>query len=259
MSEQDRYIPGVPCWVDTTQPDPEAAAAFYGGLFGWEFEDVMPPGSPGHYLIARLPGGDVAAVGSPARDAPAPAGGTRTCGWTDADETAAKVRAAGGRVLHGADRRRRRRAAWRSSPTPRAPRSPSGSRAAPRRRGRQRARLGELQRPPHARPRGRAGVLRRGLRLGAARHRRRLDVGAARLRRLPRASARPACARTWPRWARPSASRTSSRASTPIPDEPDRAHWGVTFGVDDADASPRARPSSAARCSWRRSTPRGCG
>ena len=50
MSEQDRYIPGVPCWIDTTQPDPAAAAAFYGGLFGWELEDVMPPGVAGQLL-----------------------------------------------------------------------------------------------------------------------------------------------------------------------------------------------------------------
>ena len=27
MSHPDRSIPGVPCWVDTTQPDPEAASA----------------------------------------------------------------------------------------------------------------------------------------------------------------------------------------------------------------------------------------
>ena len=47
MLERDGYLPGVPCWVDTSQPDPEAGAAFYGGLFGWELEDTMPPGSPG--------------------------------------------------------------------------------------------------------------------------------------------------------------------------------------------------------------------
>ena len=99
MSEQDRYIPGVPCWVDTTQPDPEAAAAFYGGLFGWEFEDVMPPGSPGKYLIARLRGGDVAGVGSQPEGAP-PSAAWNTYVWVEnADETAAKVRAAGGTVL----------------------------------------------------------------------------------------------------------------------------------------------------------------
>jgi uncharacterized protein len=99
MSDQDRYIPGVPCWIDTAQPDPDAAVAFYGELFGWEFEDVMPPGSPGKYSIARLRGGDVAAVGSQPEGAP-PAAVWNTYVWVDdADETAAKVRAAGGRVL----------------------------------------------------------------------------------------------------------------------------------------------------------------
>ena len=29
MPERDGYIPGVPCWVDTSQPDPDAALAFY--------------------------------------------------------------------------------------------------------------------------------------------------------------------------------------------------------------------------------------
>ena len=57
MPERDGYIPGVPCWVDTSQPDPEAAVDFYSGLFPWEFEDVMPPDSPGKYFIARIRGG----------------------------------------------------------------------------------------------------------------------------------------------------------------------------------------------------------
>jgi predicted enzyme related to lactoylglutathione lyase len=99
MSDQDRYIPGVPCWVDTSQPDPEAAVAFYGELFGWELEDVMPPGSPAKYYIARIRGGDVAAVGSQPPGAP-PTAVWNTYVWVaDADETAAKVRAAGGSVL----------------------------------------------------------------------------------------------------------------------------------------------------------------
>ena len=53
MSGEDRYIPGVPCWIDTTQPDPAAAAEFYGELFGWEFEDRMPPGAPLSYHVAQ--------------------------------------------------------------------------------------------------------------------------------------------------------------------------------------------------------------
>jgi predicted enzyme related to lactoylglutathione lyase len=98
MAERDRYIPGVPCWVDTSEPDPEAAVEFYRGLFGWEFEDAMPPGAPGKYYIGRLRGGEVAAVSSMPESAPV------TTWYTyvrvdSADETAAKVRANGGTVL----------------------------------------------------------------------------------------------------------------------------------------------------------------
>ena len=42
MLERDGYPAGVPCWVDTAQPDPEAAVAFYGGLFGWTFDVIKP-------------------------------------------------------------------------------------------------------------------------------------------------------------------------------------------------------------------------
>jgi predicted enzyme related to lactoylglutathione lyase len=98
MAERDGYIHGVPCAVDTNHPDPEAAVGFYGGLFGWEFEDVMPPESPRRYFGARLRGLDVAAIGS------VPEGGPPTAGWNtyfwvdDADEAASKVRDAGGGV-----------------------------------------------------------------------------------------------------------------------------------------------------------------
>jgi predicted enzyme related to lactoylglutathione lyase len=99
MLERDGYIPGVPCWIDTSQPDPEAAVAFYRDLFGWAVEDAMPPGSEGKYYIARLRGGDVAAVAS------LPDGGPPTAVWNtyiwveSVDETAAKVDEAGGRIL----------------------------------------------------------------------------------------------------------------------------------------------------------------
>ena len=96
MSDQDRYIPGVPCWIDTTQPDPEAAAKFYGELFGWELEETMPADAPGNYLQARLKGGLVAAISSQMESGPAV---WNTYIWVDdADETAAKVREAGGTV-----------------------------------------------------------------------------------------------------------------------------------------------------------------
>jgi predicted enzyme related to lactoylglutathione lyase len=99
MAERDGYIPGVPCWIDTSQPHPEAAVTFYGDLFGWEFEDAMPPGSAGQYYIARIRGCDVAAVGSVPEGAP-PTATWNTYVWVQsADETASKVRGAGGGVL----------------------------------------------------------------------------------------------------------------------------------------------------------------
>jgi uncharacterized protein len=99
MPERDHYIPGVPCWVDTGHPDPAAAVDFYRGLFGWEFEDVMPADDAGEYHIARIRGGDVAAIGS------LPAGMPPIATWNTyvavdtADDAVARVRDAGGTVL----------------------------------------------------------------------------------------------------------------------------------------------------------------
>jgi uncharacterized protein len=98
MPERDRYIPGVPCWIDTNQPDVDAAAAFYSGLFGWEIEDAMPPGSEHPYLMARLRGGDVAGINAIA-DGARHAVTWDTYIWVaSADVTVAKVRDAGGTV-----------------------------------------------------------------------------------------------------------------------------------------------------------------
>ncbi len=98
MSERDGYIPGVPCWADTDQPDPRAAAEFYAGLFDWELQDVAPPGSPGPYLVARIGGGDVAAITQPEQPGGSPA--WRTYVRADsADRAAQRVWAAGGKVL----------------------------------------------------------------------------------------------------------------------------------------------------------------
>ena len=98
MPERDGYIPCVPCWVDTSQPDPEAAVAFYRGLFGWQLVNVMPEGSEAKYYIGRIRGGDVAAVGTIPEGAP-PVAMWNTYVWVEsADETATKARDAGGGV-----------------------------------------------------------------------------------------------------------------------------------------------------------------
>lgn len=97
MGQQRTYPHGVTCWIDTEQPDVEAARAFYTGLFGWRLTEAMPPGAPGSYLIATLDDQDVAAL------APAPAGAPAR--WhtyvavDDADATAAAAEAHGGTVV----------------------------------------------------------------------------------------------------------------------------------------------------------------
>ncbi|WP_040490970.1 VOC family protein [Ilumatobacter nonamiensis] len=99
MTERDRYIPGVPCWADAAYPDPAAAAEFYSELFGWECEDTMPADAPGHYFMARIDGRDAAALGSIPDGAPSePAWNTYV--WVDdADATAAAAKSAGGTII----------------------------------------------------------------------------------------------------------------------------------------------------------------
>ena len=61
--------------------------------------ELLPAESPGNYFIGRIRGGDVAAVGSIPEGLPQMAT-WNTYVWVDsADETAAKVTAAGGNVL----------------------------------------------------------------------------------------------------------------------------------------------------------------
>jgi predicted enzyme related to lactoylglutathione lyase len=91
----------VSCWIDTEQGDPDAAAAFYGGLFGWTFENAMPPDAPGVYLIAQLDGSDVAAIGSAATDSSAPAAWNTYIAVDDVDAFTPEVVRAGGVVLSG--------------------------------------------------------------------------------------------------------------------------------------------------------------
>ena len=90
--------PACPAGSTPTSPTPRPRCAFYGGLFGWEFEDVMPEGSGGQYFIGRIRGGDVAAVGSRPEGAP-PMAVWNTYIWVD------ERRRDGGQ---GARRRRRR-------------------------------------------------------------------------------------------------------------------------------------------------------
>jgi predicted enzyme related to lactoylglutathione lyase len=99
MLKRESYPAGVPCWIDVLQADVDATMAFYGDLFGWEFEVRTPPGAPTTYAYARKDGLLVAGVGGP------PSAGAQPAGWTtyvrvdSADDTAAALFDAGGQVL----------------------------------------------------------------------------------------------------------------------------------------------------------------
>jgi uncharacterized protein len=92
------YVPGAPIWVDLGTPDVDATAAFYGALFGWEFESAGP--DAGGYGMFTLDGKTVAAVGPLTEEGAKPT-------WTvyfhtaDADATAKAVEQAGGTVRFG--------------------------------------------------------------------------------------------------------------------------------------------------------------
>ena len=98
MTERDGYEHGVPCWVDTWQEDPDTAATFYAGVFGWDVEKGTPPGTDTRYYMCRLRGSDVAAIGSPPHAGLPPAWTTYV--WVDdADAVAASAVKAGGSLL----------------------------------------------------------------------------------------------------------------------------------------------------------------
>lgn len=93
MGTRERYEPGTFSWADLGTDDPEAATAFYVGLFGWQTEDV-PMGGSGPYTMCTLDGGVVCAIYG--REAgPAPPAWLSYVTVADADATVTAARAAG--------------------------------------------------------------------------------------------------------------------------------------------------------------------
>ncbi|WP_307083054.1 VOC family protein [Arthrobacter agilis] len=84
--------------MDTWQPDPPAAAQFYGALFGWDFDaPIRMSGFSGEYYLARLDGRLVAGVGqAPPRS---PAGWLTHVRVDDVGKALAHAEQAGGRGL----------------------------------------------------------------------------------------------------------------------------------------------------------------
>lgn len=95
MAKRTSYAAGTPSFIDIGSPDPDATAAFYSALFGWEVVDLGP--DAGGYRMAQIGGDDIAGIG-PAQN-PGPPYWTTYITVDDADAVAKKAEAAGATVI----------------------------------------------------------------------------------------------------------------------------------------------------------------
>ena len=98
MSERTSYTPGTPNWVDLGTPDQDAAAEFYGPLFGWTFDEGENPEATGGYRSAMLRDQPVGGVMKLMQEGQPPAWSTYVS-VEDADATMAAVNANGGTTI----------------------------------------------------------------------------------------------------------------------------------------------------------------
>lgn len=96
-----KYPDGIFCWVDLSTTDPEAAKKFYGGLFGWEFEDLATDMGT-IYTMCQIDGKNVAGMGPLNPDMQAqgiPPFWSSYVKHDDVDQIAARVVDAGGKLM----------------------------------------------------------------------------------------------------------------------------------------------------------------
>jgi predicted enzyme related to lactoylglutathione lyase len=98
MPDVTRYPAGTPSWVDLGTPDIDAAASFYGALFGWNVVEAGPVEETGGYRMAFLRDKPVAGLGPLMTDGQ-PTAWTTYISVDDADKAAAAVAEAGGQTL----------------------------------------------------------------------------------------------------------------------------------------------------------------
>ncbi|NYI95460.1 hypothetical protein HNR12_001737 [Streptomonospora nanhaiensis] len=95
MTTAEEYPAGAPCWMDLSVPDLDRARRFYGGVLGWEFDDLP-------YSVAALDGRRVAGLSQ--RWGPDPET-ARSAAWTvylathGLEGTLRAITEAGGRAL----------------------------------------------------------------------------------------------------------------------------------------------------------------
>jgi predicted enzyme related to lactoylglutathione lyase len=92
------YPPGTPSWVELSSPDVDASAAFYRDLMGWTAASPGPDDQTGGYRIFQQNGKDVAGLMGHMQEGQ-PTAWSTYISVADADETAEKVKAAGGSTI----------------------------------------------------------------------------------------------------------------------------------------------------------------
>lgn len=103
MGERKSYDPGTFCWVDLATTDPEGAKSFYGGLFGWEADD-MPVDEQTVYTMLRLGGdyvGGLYRMPADQREQGVPPSWLSHVSVESVDDTVAKAGELGGEALAG--------------------------------------------------------------------------------------------------------------------------------------------------------------
>jgi predicted enzyme related to lactoylglutathione lyase len=92
------YAPGTPSWVELSTAQADASAAFYGELMGWSPSEAGPADETGGYRMFQQNGQNVGGLMGHMEEGQPTAWATYVS-VADADETAAKVKAAGGNVI----------------------------------------------------------------------------------------------------------------------------------------------------------------
>jgi uncharacterized protein len=92
------YPPGTPSWVELSSPDPDASAAFYGAVMNWSAAAPGPDEETGGYRMFQQDGQNVAGLIGQTQEGQ-PTTWSTYFSVADADETARKVREAGGSVI----------------------------------------------------------------------------------------------------------------------------------------------------------------
>jgi predicted enzyme related to lactoylglutathione lyase len=92
------YAPGTPSWVELSSPDTDASAAFYGEVMGWEATEPGPVEETGGYRMFQQSGKSVGGLMGHMQEGQ-PTVWATYISVADADETAGRVKDAGGNVI----------------------------------------------------------------------------------------------------------------------------------------------------------------